>query len=73
MFAYVFAAWGGALLTGYALWGYGFMIAIAVAPCGGSALAACVAVVLYFVRSPRKPTPDRTAAEARHDWGHAHR
>ncbi|GJE41850.1 hypothetical protein AEGHOMDF_1019 [Methylobacterium soli] len=73
VFAYMVAAWGGALLTVSALWSYGAVIAIAAAPFGGSTLAAFVAVLLYILRSPRSPTPERVSAGSRQGWSHAHR
>ena len=60
MFIYMLAAWIGGLLTGFTLWNYGVLIALAAAPIGGSALAACVAALIYAVRTPRTPTQATT-------------
>ncbi len=65
---YAFAAWLGGVLTAATLWETaGPLLAIVLAPFGGSALALAAALGI-FLRHPGRDERERPVAEARHWW-----
>lgn len=60
---YIFVAWAGASAVAAGLWDHvGPVFAIVLAPFGGSALAFCAALLVYFQQSLRRAARHRPAA-----------
>ncbi len=67
---YALAAWIGGAVTAVILWkSAGPLLAIMLAPFGGSALALCVALWIYFLQAPARLGRQREDADPRH-WRH---
>jgi hypothetical protein len=66
---YAFAAWLGGILTAATLWEpAGPLLAIALAPFGGSALVFCAALWIFLHQAPGRTDRVRSIGVGRHWW-----